>query len=501
MGVSLVTGALWLSDPSAALAKEDKNAPIKVETDNSALPREGKFTSSFSHVVKKVSPSVVKVYSTTKPKTVKGGRGGNPLLDDPMLRRFFGEEFGGGGPGGPGGRGYRTPREQGLGSGVIISKDGYILTNNHVVEGADEVKVTVGSEEKEFTATVVGRDDKTDIAVLKIDAKDLIPIVTTDSEGIEVGDVVLAVGNPFGIGQTVTMGLVSATGRSALGLLYENFIQTDAAINPGNSGGALVDSMGRLIGINTAILSRTGGNQGIGFAVPFNLAKFVMESIVKEGRVVRGFMGVKLQPMTLALAKQFKLDDASGALVSEVQPNTPASKAGLQDGDVILELDGKPVKDSHSMRLQVSQTAPGTKLALKVLREGEKKKLDLVLKELPDNLASGVEKSAPGAKSDALDGVTVGDLDRATRSRLGIPAEINGAVVTGIEEDSASGEAGLKIGDVIREINRQPVTSADEAVELSEKVKDDTVLLRVWSPDGNGRGTNRYIVVQEDKRK
>lgn len=495
MGVSLLTGALWFSTATSTLAKDEKNAAVKVEADNSALPREGKFTSSFSHVVKKVSPSVVKVYSTTKPKTVRGGGRGNPFFDDPRFRQFFGEDFGGGG------RPYKTPKEQGLGSGVIVSKDGYILTNNHVVEGADEIKITIGNDDREYTATLVGRDDKTDIAVLKIDAKDLTPIVTTDSEAIEVGDVVLAVGNPFGIGQTVTMGLVSATGRSALGLLYENFIQTDAPINPGNSGGALVDSMGRLIGINTAILSRSGGNQGIGFAVPFNLAKFVMDSIVKEGRVVRGFMGVNLQPMTSALAKQFQLHDSSGALVSEVRPNTPAAKAGLKDGDVILELDGKTVKDSHSLRLQVSQTAPGTKLTLKVLRDGEKKKIDVVLKEMPESLADGREKPAPSEKSDALDGVTVGDLDKATRAQMGIPAEIKGAVVTAIEQESASAEAGLKVGDVIREINRHPVNSADEAVELSEKVKDDTVLLRVWSPDGNGRGTNRYIVVQEDKRK
>lgn len=493
-GVLLALGLLSSYTPIAgAKDKEEKRPAVRLEADTTPLQRDGKFTASFSHVVKKVSPSVVKVYSTTKSKVIPGGR--SPFGDDPLLRRFFGDDFGGGG------RPQRTPKEQGLGSGVIVTKDGYILTNNHVVEGADEVKVAVGNEDKEYSAEVIGRDEKTDIAVLKIDAQGLVPIAITDSDVIEVGDVVLAVGNPFGIGQTVTMGLVSATGRATLGLMYEDFIQTDAPINPGNSGGALVDATGRLIGINTAILSRTGGNQGIGFAVPINLARFVMESIVRDGRVVRGYMGLILQPMTPALSKEFKLEGAGGALVAEVAPNTPASKAGLKDGDVIIELDGKPVKDSHWLRLQVSQTQPGTKIGLKIVREGERKKLDLVLKELPEQLTASRESKESDGKVDALNGVTVADLDRATRGRFGIPAEMKGAVVIEIDQDSASAEAGLKVGDVIREINRQPVTSADEAVELSEKIKDDTVLLRVWTPSARGQGSNRYIVVQEEKKK
>jgi serine protease Do len=494
-GAALAVG-LALNLPGLLPAKDDKPAkhpPVKLEADNAPLQRDGKFTASFSHVVKKVSPSVVKVYSTTKAKIVTAPGGGG-LGDDPFLRRFFGDEFGGG-------RKFRQPREQGLGSGVIVTRDGYILTNNHVVDGADEVKVAVGPDEREYSAEVIGRDDKTDIAVLRIQASDLTPIVTADSDSIEVGDVVLAVGNPFGIGQTVTMGLVSATGRAALGLKYENFIQTDAAINPGNSGGALVDAVGRLIGINTAILSRSGGNQGIGFAVPINLARFVMESIVRDGRVVRGYMGVVLQPMTPTLARQFQLKESGGALVAEVAPNTPASKAGLKDGDVILELDGHPVKDHRALTLAVSQTAPGTRVTLKVVRDGESRKVDLVLKEFPDSLASNDDRKESKEETDALNGVTVADIDRAARNRFNIPSDLKGAIVVKIEEDSAAAEAGLRVGDVIREINRKPVTSADEAVELSEKIKDQTVLLRVWSSDGNGRGANRYIVVQEDKRK
>lgn len=491
LGATMLGAAVWLATPARLEAKEEKHPSVKLETDTTPLERSGKFTASFSHVVKKVSPSVVKVYSTTKAKMVNGP--GNPLGDDPLLRRFFGEE---------GGRQqHRQPREQGLGSGVIITKDGYILTNNHVVEGADEVKVAVGPEDKEFAATVVGRDDKTDIAVLKIEASDLEPIAIADSDTIEVGDVVLAVGNPFGIGQTVTMGLVSATRRAALGLKYENFIQTDAPINPGNSGGALIDAVGRLIGINTAILSRSGGNQGIGFAVPINLARFVMESIVRDGRVIRGYMGVILQSMTPGLAKQFQLSDSGGALVAEVAPNTPAAKAGLKEGDVILEVDGKPIRDSRALTLQVSQTSPGTKVVLKVLREGERRKVDVLLKEFPDSLAANEDKKDSKEEVDALNGVTVADLDRGSRNRYGIPSEIKGAIVVKIEEDSPAAEGGLRVGDVVREMNRKPVTTADEAVELSEKIKDQTVLLRVWTPDGNGRGSNRYVVVQEEKRK
>lgn len=494
--LTLLLGAgLWAGGAMDTLAKDkekdSKNPPLKLEIDSTPTPREGRFVSSYSHVVKKISPSVVKVTSISKARASGGQR--NPLMDDPFFRRFFGED--------PNGRMPRAPREQGLGSGVIVTKDGYILTNNHVVENADVVKVSIGSDEKEYTAEVIGKDDKTDIAVIKIDAKDLTPATAADSDILEVGDVVLAVGNPFGLGETVTMGVVSATGRVALGLEYENFIQTDASINPGNSGGALVDAMGRLVGINTAILSRSGGNQGIGFAVPINLARFVMESLVREGRVVRGFMGAMLQPVNSALAKQFQLGDASGALVSEVMTGTPASKAGLKEEDIILELDGKAVKDSRTLRLQISQIAPGTKVVLKVLRAGEKRKLDLVLGERPDNLASSGDRGGKDGNADALDGVTVADLDRATRAKYGIPAEVKGAVVIQVDEESASAEAGLKVGDVVREINRQPVTSADEAVELSGKAKEDAVLLRVWSSDGNGRGSNRYIVVQDAKSK
>jgi serine protease Do len=317
-----------------------------------------------------------------------------------------------------------------------------------------------------------------------------------DSDKIEVGDVVLAIGNPFGVGQTVTSGIISATGR-AMGMgpkYYEDFIQTDAAINPGNSGGGLIDAEGRLIGINTAIISRTGGNNGIGFAVPVNLAKSVMEQLIDHGRVVRGFLGVNIQTMNPALAKQFDLKETKGALVSDVTPNSPAEKAGLKSGDVILEFNGKPVKDSQHLKLAVGSTAPGTKAPLKVLRNGSTKELTVTLKELPSDQMASKDGNATN-DTDALNGVTVGDIDSSVREQFDIPRDLKGAVVTDVDPDSASYAAGLRPGDVIQEIDRKAVTNSEEAVKLSENIKNKaSILLRVWS-----KGGSHYLVVDESK--
>ena len=450
---------------------------------------------SFSSVVKKVSPSVVKVYSTWKAK--ESGPMGmnegdlNPFSDNPMFRKFFGDRFG------EGMRRMPSPKQQGLGSGVIVTPDGYILTNNHVVENADVVKVQVGEEGDEYTAKVIGTDPKSDIAVIKIDAKDKsFPAITAaDSDKIQVGDVVLAVGNPFGIGQTVTMGIVSATGRATLGMEYEDFIQTDAAINPGNSGGALVDAEGRLLGINTAILSRTGGNQGIGFAVPMNLAKTVMDSIVQNGRVIRGFMGVNIQDVTPGLAKQFDLKEREGALVSDVTANSPAEKAGLKNGDVILEFNGKPVSDSRHLKLQVAQTAPGKEVPVKISRDGKVKELDVTLKEFPSDKALAKAKDGKASEQDVLDGITVDDLNAEVRKQYEIPANVKGVIITEVDPNSVAYEAGLREGAVIQEIDRKPVKNAEEAVAMSD-LKGKSVLLRVWS-----RGGSHFVVVKPDNEK
>ncbi len=463
-----------------------KAAPVRLTVNEKPINREGPWT-SFSPVVKKVAPSVVKVFVTSKVKNVSAE---NPLAGNPFLRRFFGDEFGDDLTGRP----MPQPKMHGLGSGVIVTKDGYILTNNHVVDNADEVKVAF-NDGREFTAKVIGKDPKSDIAVVKIDAHDLPAVEIADSDKIEVGDLVLAVGNPFGIGQTVTMGMVSAVGRGNLGLDYEDFIQTDAAINPGNSGGALIDADGRLIGINTAILSRSGGNQGIGFAVPVNLARVVMESLVKDGRVVRGFMGVSVQDITPAIVREFDLKETSGALVGGVNPKTPAEKAGLRAGDVITEFNGKPIRDSRHLKLQVAQTRPGETVPLKVVRDGKTKTIQLTVKELPGTeLAANKRSDNAEGSSDALDGVGVSDLDAAAKKQLGLPDDVKGALVTHVDPDSTAFEAGLREGDVIQEINRKPVKTAEEAVALTENVKDKRTRLRVWS-----KGGSRYVVVDESK--
>ena len=372
-----------------------------------------------------------------------------------------------------------------------MTKDGYVLTNNHVVDEADEVKVVL-LDGREFTGKVVGKDPKTDVAVLKIDGKDLPFIEMADSDKIEVGDIVLAVGNPFGIGQTVTMGMISATGRATLGLDYEDFIQTDAAINPGNSGGALVDADGRLIGINTAILSRSGGNQGIGFAIPMSLARDVMESLVADGHVTRGYLGVMIQDVTPSLAKEFNLKDQRGALIGDVVPKGPAEKAGLKSGDVVLEFNGKAVKDSRHFKLQVSRVKPNESVPVKVLRNGSTKTIEVTINELPGSEKVAQNDTRNKEDGEVLKGIAVSDLDAQTRREFSIPNGVQGAIVTEVDGNSVAREAGLKPGDVIVEINRQPVKTAEDAVKLTESPKDKTTLLRIWS-----NGGSRYVVVDE----
>ena len=494
--VAVLAGALFVGGGAAffeqsAFAKDRVAAPVHLNVDENPVQREKQMVTSFSSVVKKVSPSVVKVYTTFK--APEGARPEmNQFFDDPMLRRFFGDQF----RGGEGMRRSPAPKQTGLGSGVIVTKDGYILTNNHVVENADQVRVQIGEDGDEYTAKVVGTDPKTDIALLKIDAKDKsFPAITTaNSEQLMVGDVVLAVGNPFGIGQTVTMGIVSATGRATLGLEYEDFIQTDAAINMGNSGGALVDAEGRLVGINTAILSRSGGNQGIGFAVPINLARYVMESLVENGRVIRGFMGVNIQDISPGLAEKFELKERQGALVSEVTPDSPADDAGLKPGDVVLELDGKPIRDSRNLKLQVAQIAPGKEIAVKISRDGKVQELDVKLKEFPQDKALAKGKTSPSESGDVTDGITVDDIDPAARQQFRIPGNVKGALVVDVAPDSPGAEAGLRPGDVIVEMNRKSVKSSEDAVTMSEGLKDD-VLLRVWS----GGGIRFVVLKKSDK--
>jgi serine protease Do len=427
------------------------------------------FPITFAPIVQSVAPSVVSIHTS---KNVRIPRG---------LSDFFGGQ----------GPGAGREMERGLGSGVIVSEDGYILTNRHVVDAADEISVHLG-DQRQFKAKKIGADPGTDIAVLKIEAKGLPVLPFADSEKARVGDVVLAVGNPFGLTQTVTMGIISGLGRGGMGIVdYENFIQTDAAINPGNSGGALVDMSSHLVGINTAIFSRTGGNQGIGFAVPSDLALEVLKSIREHGRVIRGYLGTMIQPVTPELAQAFKLKEPTGALVADVAPGSPADKAGLAQGDVITAINGKKVDGPRELRLLVGSMPPGTKATLKVLRGEQEKELAVELGELPDKEAAiGSNGDQPGASS-FLDGVKIADLDDESRQALRAPATLQGALITDIDPEGEAYRAGLRQGYVIAEINRKPVQNAAEATDAIKKApKGEPILLRVW-----GEGQSRFFTL------
>jgi serine protease Do len=487
----LLTLTVCLPAP-ALLAQPLEKQAAAVKIDPAPLNRQGAAITSFAPIVEKVAPSVVQIATT------RATARSNPTLDD--LRRFFGlPDPSEPQPDTPRRRDRGTPREPfGLGSGVVVTPDGHILTNNHVIDGADDILVTFASDKKEYKATKVGVDPGTDLAVLKLESKpaNLQTITFGDSDQLRVGDFAIAVGNPFGLTQTVTMGIVSSIGRNDMGIVaYENFIQTDASINPGNSGGPLVDVEGRLIGINTAIFSRTGTNAGIGFAVPANLARNILDSILKTGRVVRGFLGVGIQDLDENLARKLKIPSSSGAVVNEITPKSPAATAGLEPGDVITEINGKSISGPAELRMTISSMMPGSKVNLKYRRGSDEKTTQVELAELPASTTAAITspEAAPG-EPDVLDGVTVSDIIPELRQRFSIPDSIaSGVVITEVSEDSPSFAAGLRPGDVILEIERRPVKTADDAVKLSEDLKKEKeVMLRISS-----RGQSRFVVVKE----
>src|SRR6184192_317252 len=436
---------------------------------------------TFAPIVEKVAPSVVTVFTT---QTVSRGVTAFPSSDD-TLRQFFGEQL-------PQRQGKQTL--QGLGSGVIVSPDGYILTANHVVSGADEIMVGLGTDLRKYKAKKVGTDPGTDVALLKIDEKTLPAITFADSDKARAGDIVLAIGNPFGLRQTVTMGIISAVGRGGMGIVdYENFIQTDAAINMGNSGGALVDVQGRLLGINTAIFTRSGGNQGIGFAIPANLARDVMQSLREKGRVVRGYIGALVQTLTPELAEAMKLKgQPTGALVGEVTPKSPSEKAGMKTGDVVTAVNGKKINDARELRLMIGSMAPGTKVEIELNREGQNKTLNVELGEMPAGAAeegaeASPEESAQPEKATVFGGVAVADITDDVRTALNLSKDVKGAVIAEIDADSPAAKAGLREGDVIQEVNKQPVRNAKDLVAISKKLKpNEKILIRVWSQGRSG---------------
>ena len=466
-------------------AGAEKSSPLKLSVDATPAKTDLQIRATFAPVVKKVAPAVVNVFTTT---TVRRNQDSDTFLNDPLFRQFF-----------QGRPSVGPQKQQGLGSGAIVSEDGYIVTNNHVVEGADQIKVGL-SDGRVFTARVVGTDPDTEVALLKISATGLPVLKLADSDQAQVGDLVLALGNPFGIGQSVTMGMISATGRG-VGLDYEDFIQTDAAINPGNSGGPLVDVDGRLIGVNTMIVSRSGGNQGIGFAIPSNLAVSVMKSIVENGRVVRGLLGVGIQDLTPALAEQLGVKNVSdGVVVTEVNADSAAEKAGIEVADVFVEFAGKPVKDAGHLKLLVSEAAPGKATQAKIVRKGETKTITVTpIERGSTEPVTRIERRAPAAQ-EHLAGVTLGNISRQMRTRFNIPNNVTGAIVTDIDSDSVAYEANLRIGDVIQEINQKPIRNAPEAVTLTDKLTQDRFLLRVWSPNG-ARPGSRFVTIDEAQQR
>ena len=427
---------------------------------------------NFVDIAKAVKPAVVNIFATRNGKG-EGGMQGLPF-DDPFFRRFFGEEFN---------KRFEVPRERkerGMGSGIIVDAGGVIITNNHVVSKADEIKVFL-SDKREFKAKLIGTDAKTDVAVLKIDASGLATVPWADSDKLEVGEFVLAVGNPFGLTQTVTLGIVSALGRSAGIAEYEDFIQTDAAINPGNSGGALVNVRGELVGINTAIYSQSGGNMGIGFAVPSNMAHSIMTQLVQHGKVVRGWLGVSIQELTPELATQFGVPkETKGVLVSDVMDDSPAKKSGFERGDVILEYDGRSMDSPTQLRNAVAQTVVGKKVSIKFIREKKAKTAELTIGEQPKNLTqAGQEESGESAApAGLLSDIEVKELTDELASRHNLKPAERGVIVVRVKSGSPADEVGVREGDIIIEVNRKPVTSLKSYERLASNLsKDQSVLL------------------------
>ena len=484
IGIVVASDMGWLPTGSAE-PDSMPNGIVRPITTAPQLPMAGGNAKNFVEIAKMVKPAVVNIAASRSGKSGDGPQ--SSPFDDPFFRRFFGDEFF------KRDQPHRERKERGQGSGVIVDPNGLIITNNHVVNKADEIRVFL-SDKREFKGKLIGTDTKTDIAVVKIDATGLSTIPLANSDQLEVGEFVLAVGSPFGLTQSVTMGIVSAVGRASMGIAeYEDFIQTDAAINPGNSGGALVNVRGELVGINTAIFSQSGGNMGIGFAVPSNLARSIMDQLVKGGKVVRGWLGVAIQELTPELASQFGLGDTKGVLVSDVMDDSPAKKAGFERADVIIEYDGKPMDSPTHLRNAVAQTPIGRKVSIKVIRDKKAKTIDVTIVEQPKSLGqSGSEDNGEStAPTGVLSDLDVRELNEELASRYGIKTTERGVVIVRVKPGSTAEDVGVREGDIVLEVNRKPVTSIksyeravsglgkDQAVLLLLKRKGQTIYLTV----------------------
>jgi len=475
-GVILTANLNWGNKTRAG---SDSEARVKLEEKMAAM---AEFSEGFSAVADYVTPSVVTVETerTVKVRTYDPFGGMDPFGDffggDDFFRRFFG----------PRNDQQQERRIDGLGSGVIVSEDGYVITNNHVIADVDKIKITL-STGKQYDGKLIGRDPRTDIAVIKIDEKELKALKLADSDKLKVGQWVIAVGNPFSksLSHTVTAGIVSGKSRSQVGFDTDvDFIQTDAAINPGNSGGALVNMNGELVGINTAILSNTGGYQGIGFAIPSNTAKNIMEQLIKSGKVVRGYVGISMQDVDEQLAKAMNLKSTKGALVAQVVKDSPAERAGVKQGDVIIKIDGKEVDGMASVRKMIVSKKPGTDVELTVIRDGKEMKLTVTLGEAPSEIAAASEDTGPNESIKRL-GMDVATANADLAGKYGLNAGEKGVIITSIDKNGPAFRGGLREGDLIKRVGKDDITNVREYTTAVNKVKPGETVLFLINRKGN----------------
>jgi serine protease Do len=433
-------------------------------------PSNDKVVLSYNSSIKEIKKSVVNISTT---KTVDQSNQLNQMLNNPLFKDFFGQAIPNIGP--------QKKKTHSLGSGVIISQNGYIVTNNHVVEGADEIIVTLIGQDKEYTAKVIGLDPKTDLAVIKIEASKLNAAKFGNSEKLQEGDLVFAIGNPFGVGGSVTQGIISALNKSGIGLnQYENFIQTDASINPGNSGGALVDSRGALIGINSAILSRSGGNNGIGFAIPSKMVANIAVSLIEDGRIDRGYIGVSISDLTSELKEVYKSE--GGAFILNVEKNSPASRAGLKLGDLVVEIDGKTIKNANDLKTIVGNKTPGKTIKIKYERDSKIISANIVLANMDQSLN-------PATKMAYIQGLNLEELTDQVRARYQIPSHIKGVFVSGVKTGSHANKLGFMPGDIIVQVDQTSIENFDDVEKALEGKKKKIVFV-------NRNGYHKPIVIK-----
>lgn len=475
-------GAALIGAPALAQAADKDNATAD------AIHYADQLSLAFEHAADTIRPSVVTIKSVKhfKPaQHIQNGPDGLPPglrnqlpFDDDFLRHFFNQMP------------QNQPPQEGLGSGVIVSKDGYILTNNHVVSGADEVTVTLDSG-KDVPAKVVGTDPMSDLAVIRVQEDNLTPAKLGNSSELHTGQWVVAAGVPFGLRDTITAGIVSAKGRSNVRIAeYEDFIQTDAAINPGNSGGPLIDLHGRVVGINTAIASRGGGSNGVGFAIPINMAKTVMNSLIHNGQVVRGWLGVAIQPLDEALAKSFHYHSTDGALIGDVMAGGPAASAGLKPGDIVVKFGDQKISDVQELRSQVAATKPGTKVDMEVIRDGRTRTITV---DVSQREATTVASNSANQENGAEIGVTVANLDSQAAQSLNLPSGAHGVVVTQVDPNGLAAMSGIEAGNLILDVQGTPVSDVNEfRAQLSKHDLKSGIRLHVQVGD-----SQRFVLLQK----